>query len=67
MLTVICFDDHHEYDLKKNPKRPPPQIQSVSDDGAICVNTLKRDWSPDHGIKVYFVEEFTLDSIDIWL
>ena len=24
---------------------------NVAKNGAICVNTLKRDWKPDHGIK----------------
>ena len=24
---------------------------NVSSNGAICVNTLKRDWKPDHGIS----------------
>ena len=24
---------------------------NVASNGAICVNTLKRDWKPDHGIK----------------
>ena len=24
---------------------------NVAKNGAICVNTLKRDWKPEHGIK----------------
>ncbi len=24
---------------------------NVAQNGAICVNTLKRDWKPEHGIK----------------
>lgn len=49
-ITLVMSDDY--------PNAPPKGYfrtkifhPNVSDKGEICVNTLKRDWSPDHGLK----------------
>ena len=36
---------------------------NVAQNGAICVNTLKRDWKPEHGIKHVLLVRVTLPSI----
>ena len=32
---------------------------NVAHNGAICVNTLKRDWKPDHGVKHILLVRYT--------
>lgn len=39
---------------------------NVAKNGAICVNTLKRDWKPDHGIKHILLVRGRGESFFLW-
>ena len=38
---------------------------NVASNGAICVNTLKRDWKPDHGIRHILLVSGAIIIIDL--
>ena len=38
---------------------------NVASNGAICVNTLKRDWKPDHGIRHILLVSDAIIIIDL--